>query len=341
MAKRDHGISKEPKPISLALQGGGAHGAVTWGVLDRLLEEPSFTIEAISATSSGAINAAILISSLESGGKEVAKENLAKFWKSISEISSISPLQPNFFEKMMGLSSMAVLPMFQTTEWFKQIFAPYQFNFFDIYPLADVLDTIIDYRFIKQSAIKLYVNATNVKTGESKVFTNRDITDSKRIIASACLPYVLQNVRIGDEYYWDGCFAGNPSLTPLLDFSLTSDIVIVRILPLIVEDSPKMIPDIIDRADEISGNNILLNEMKYIELINKLIADKKLKTDKYRLVRLHSINNDEIMSTLNKSTKMNADLDFIMYLKDIGRQTADDWLKKSFDKIGQESSWRL
>lgn len=322
--KKSHGIKK----ISLALQGAGSHGAVTWGVLDRLLEEPMLEIEAISATSSGAMNAALLVSGLFAGDVKQAKSNLEKFWREVSQITNLSPMQPNFFEKMMNLSSMAVLPFFQTTEWFKHLFTPYQFNFFDIHPLADTLDTILQYNHIKDSPIKLFVNATNIKSGEAKIFTNRDITDSKRLIACACLPYVLQNVRIGDDYYWDGSFSGNPKVTPLIDFTETSDIVLIKIMPMAVDEVPRSIPDIIDRADEIQDNSQLNNELKYINLINKLIIDKKIKTDKYRLINIHTISNDEVMATNQRSSKMNADLDFLLYLKEIGRQCAEDWLNK-------------
>jgi NTE family protein len=335
-------ISRDQIDISLALQGGGAHGAISWGVLERILEQDNINIQAISATSSGAMIAAIVVSALsQENGRNEAIKNLDKFWHEISNMSNISPLQPNFFEKMVNLGTMAVAPMFQASDWFKHIFAPYQFNFFDVYPFNNILNDFIDYSVIKKSNIKLLINASNVKSGEAKIFSNRDLSDSKRLIASACSPYLIQSIKIGDESYWDGCFSGNPMLSPLIDFTETEDIIVIRVLPIMSDDMPRTIPDIIDRADEISTNRILLNEVKMIQVINNLILNKKLKTDKYRVVRMHNVATDDIISAHSRSSKMNAELDFLLYLKAIGRQAADDWIKRNLEKVGYESTWKL
>ncbi len=330
------------KSLSLALQGGGAHGAFTWGVLDRLLEEENINIDAISATSAGAMNAAVFIYGLSKGGKETAKKLLEEFWKKVSISMSLSPMQANFFDKMMGMNAVGASPFIQAADMMRHFFSPYQLNFFDVNPLRDILNEIINFEELhKNNKIKLFVNATNLKTGKIKVFKCEEI-DTKVLLASACLPYVAQTVVIDGEKYWDGGFSGNPALSPLIYDTKTSDVVIVQVTPFYLEETPTSIPDIIDRANEISFNTALIKEMKGIEIMNDLISRSQLKEEvQYRAIRLHMIGNEEIMSTFGRTSKMNADWDFLLYLKEVGRQAAEDWLEKQYENVGNKSTYSL
>ncbi len=334
--------AKEKKSISLALQGGGAHGAFTWGVLDRLVEEDNINIEAISATSAGAMNATVFVYAYAKGGKVLVKKLLEEFWKKVSISASLSPMQPNFFDKVMGMNAVGAAPFAQAADMMRHFFSPYQLNILDINPLRDILNEVIDFDELhKINNIKLFVNATNLKTGKIKVFKCEEI-NNKVLLASACLPYVAHTVVIDGEKYWDGGFSGNPALSPLIYDSKTSDIVIVQVTPFYLEETPTSIPDIIDRANEISFNTALIKEMKGIEIMNDLITKNKLKDDMhYRAIRVHLVGNEEIMATFGRTSKLNADWDFLQYLKEVGRQAAEDWLEKQYESVGVKSTYSL
>jgi NTE family protein len=334
--------AKVKKSLSLALQGGGAHGAFTWGVLDRLIEEENIQIDAISATSAGAMNAAVFVYGNAKGGKELAKKLMEDFWKKVSIAASLSPMQSTFFDKMMGMNAVGASPFAQAADMMRHFFSPYQLNFFDVNPLKDILNEVIDFNELhKINNIKLFVNATNLKTGKIKVFKCDEI-DNKVLLASACLPYIAQTVVIDGEKYWDGGFSGNPALSPLIYDSKTSDIVIVQVTPFYLEETPTSIPDIIDRANEISFNTALIKEMKGIEIMNDLITKNKLKDDKhYRVIRVHMVGNEEIMATFGRTSKMNAEWDFLLYLKEVGRQAAEDWLEKQYESVGVKSTYSI
>jgi len=330
----------EKKVVSLALQGGGSHGAMTWGVLDRLCEEDNIVIDSISATSAGAMNATVFAYGMASGGKEKAKQSMETFWKKVSFSVSLSPMQTNFFDKMMGLSRGEISPVAHAADMMRHLFSPYQFNFLDINPLEDIINSVVDFEELSaKNKIKLFVNATNLKTGKIKIFNSQEL-NAKSLMASACLPYVSQTVVIDNERYWDGGFSGNPALSPLIYESQTSDIVIVQVTPFNLDDIPTSIPEIIDRANEISFNTALIKELKGIEIMNDLITRNKLKDDShYRVIRTHMIANEDIMSALGRSSKMNADWEFLQYLKELGRQAAEDWIDKGYPKVGDKSSY--
>jgi NTE family protein len=330
----------EKKTISLALQGGGAHGAMTWGVLERLSEEENISIDSISATSAGAMNATVFAYGMANGGSEKAKELLETFWRKVSASVSLSPMQTNFFDKMMGLSQGAVSPVAHAADMMRHLFSPYQFNFLDINPLQEIINEVIDFDDLhKKNKINLFINATNLRTGKIKIFKSQEI-NTKALMASACLPYVSQTVVIDDERYWDGGFSGNPALSPLIYQSNNSDIVIVQVTPFNMDDIPTSIPEIIDRANEISFNTALIKELKGIEIMNDLITRNKLKDDcHYRTIRTHMIGNEDIMSALGRTSKMNADWEFLKYLKELGRQAAEDWIEKEYPKVGDKSSY--
>lgn len=332
------------KTISLALQGGGAHGAFTWGVLDRLLEEPGLSIDAISATSAGAMNAAVYTYGLLQSGPSQAKASLEGFWRQISNLAGFLPLQPGLVESAFGINSIPFSPFVKIADYWRYVLSPYQFNFFDVNPLKDILMRLIDFgqlRTLSADKVKLFINATDVKNSKVKIFSNKDIS-VKVLLASACLPYLSQAVSIDNSKYWDGGFSGNPVLTTLIDPSLCSDILLVQVIPFAIEEVPNTIPEIIDRINEVSFNTALHKEIKAILLINKIIEGNLLKDNaRYRYVRMHSMSNNEILSSLGGANKLNFEWDFLNYLKELGRQTAGEWLEINYDHINEKATFKL
>jgi NTE family protein len=308
-------------------------------VLDRIAEEKNIIIDSITATSAGAMNATVFLYGLHKGGATEAKNLLEKFWHKVSYAASLTPIQPGFIDKMLGITDIKMSPMFQAMDVMRHVFSPYQLNYWDINPLRDILNETVDFdAFRKIKEPQLFVNATKLQSGKMRVFTLNEITN-KALLASACLPYVAQTVVIDGEKYWDGGFSGNPALAPLIYNTQTSDIVIVQVTPFELDEVPTSIPDIIDRANEISFNTSLIKETKGIEILNDLIIKNKLKEDlHYRVIRLHMISNSEIMSSLGRTSKMNADWAFLCYLRDVGRQAVEDWIESSYQKVGKESS---
>jgi NTE family protein len=191
--------------VNLALQGGGAHGAFTWGVLDRLLEEERLQIEGISATSAGAMNACVLAYGMTLGGREGAKTALAHFWRRISHAAAFSPLQPTPIERLMGLRNLELSPNFLAFDLLTRLLSPYQFNPLNLNPLRRVLLQTVDFESLRHSRckVKLFLSATNVRTGKIKVFDNDEVSP-EAVLASGCLPFIFQAVEIDGEAYWDG-----------------------------------------------------------------------------------------------------------------------------------------
>lgn len=326
------------KPINLALQGGGAHGAFTWGVLDKLLEDDRVRIEAVTGTSAGAVNAAVLAYGLEIGGPHKARHLLEEFWRKISLSAAMSPLQPTIMDKMLGNVRLDFSPSFLALDFITRMLSPYQFNLFDINPLRDILADTVDFEVIRKSReIKVFVNATAVKTGKVRVFRTKEMS-LEAVTASACLPFLFKTVEVGGEPYWDGGYTGNPSLFPLFYECASEDIVLVQINPLHVEEVPVKAADILDRVNEISFNAGLMGEIRAIAFVHKLLEENKVPDNSYKNVKLHLIEAQELMSALGSSSKLNAEWNFLQHLRDIGRQAASDWLDAHYDDIGQRTS---
>lgn len=326
---------KETKTVNLALQGGGAHGAFTWGVLDRLLEEESLTIEGISATSAGAMNAALVSYGLIKGHKE-ARMLLDTFWRRVSE--NFMHSHPAM-DKMLGKMAHIFSPASWIVDYTSHILSPYQFNLFDINPLRDILDDLVDFQVLRQhGTVKLFINATNVRTGKIKIFFLDEICRDM-ILASACLPSVFKAVEINGEHYWDGGYSGNPAIYPIFYKCHSTDTIIVQINPLNIEEVPTTAPDIMNRINEISFNSTLMREMRSIAFVSRLISEGSSdERNNFKNMHLHMIEAESIMNSLGRITKYNPDLDFLLHLKEIGRQAAEDWITKNYDKIGVESS---
>jgi NTE family protein len=329
------------KTINLALQGGGAHGAFAWGVLDALLEDGRLDIEGISATSAGAMNATVLASGFARGGREGAREALAAFWQRIATAATASPLQPSLLDRMAGSYRLDFNPAFQTFDLLSRLFSPYQFNPLNFNPLRAVLEQSVDFERVRAgSPIKLFLSATNVRSGKVRMFRNAEITPDA-VMASACLPLLFQAVEIDGEAYWDGGYMGNPAIFPLIYECTSSDVVVVHINPIARPEVPRTAADILNRIDEISFNSSLMREMRAIAFVTRLIDQGSVKEGSMKRMLIHSIAAEDFMQRLSVNSKLNADWDFLTHLRDAGRAKAREWLASNFEHLARQSTTDL
>lgn len=316
-----------PKTLSLALQGGGAHGAYTWGVLDRLLEEEDITIEAISGTSAGAMNGAALINGYVLGGRQGAREKLAEFWQKISDNAG-NPINTVAVEQMLGQWHISLLPIYQMVDMWLHLVSPYDSNPLNVNPLREILHDVLDLDALHAcSDIKLFVAATNVKTGLARIF-NCEQMSIDVLLASACLPQLFQAVQIDNDYYWDGGYMGNPAIHPLIYKCHTEDIMLVQINPIFRDKVPKLPIEITNRINEINFNSSLIAEMRAIDFVKRLIKQGKLSDAEYKNLRIHRVYDSEFFAQMNASTKFIPSMEFFKNLRDIGRKSCEEWLKK-------------
>ncbi len=326
----------DTKSVSLALQGGGSHSAFSWGVIDQLLADQRVAIEAVSATSGGSMLACVLAQGLIEGGPEGARELLKSFWHKVSIAASMLPLRMNVVDKFLGHVGIDLSPSTMALDYITRIFSPYQFNLFDINPLRSIVEETVDFRALnKKSPIALYINATNARSGKGRVFDEKNLS-LDAVMASSCLPFIFKTVEIDGEPYWDGSFSGCPALSPLVERDGTRDILLVQSHPSHVEEVPTTAADILDRATELSFHSVLLHELQNIELQNRLIEAEK--TPRRKPVYIHRIEAQDMLASLGRSSKLNAEWDFLIYLHDLGVQAATDWLKDHYDTIGKSSS---
>jgi NTE family protein len=326
------------KTINIALQGGGAHGAFTWGVLDKLLEDPRIAIEGISATSAGAMNAAVLAYGLTIGGREGARQMLTNFWRRTSHAAMFSPLQPSLYDRLIHNHGLEHSPAHFFFDMLTKVLSPYQLNPLNINPLRAVIEQVVDFERLRQgSACKLFLSATNVRSGKVRVFTEREITPDA-VLASACLPFMFQAVEIDGEHYWDGGYMGNPALFPLIYGCDSRDILVVHINPIERPDVPTNARDIMNRINEISFNSSLMREMRAVAFVTKLIDDDKLDQREAKRMLIHAIAADDVMHGLGVASKLNADWEFLTHLHDIGRERAQAWLEAHFDALNVRST---
>ena len=330
------------KPVNLALQGGGAHGAFTWGVLDKLLEDDRLALDALSATSAGAMNAVVMAYGVSQNGRQGARDALEQFWRAISDAGQVwNPLRAMPWDKWLAANGAGngASPAFMMFEAMTHVLSPYQLNPLNFNPLKDVLERVVDFDKLARSAhaTRLFISATNVRTGKIRVFENAEIT-ADVIMASACLPYVFKAVQIGGEHYWDGGFMGNPAIFPLIYSGASNDVIVVHINPLVRERLPKTAAEIFDRMNEISFNSSLMREMRAITFVSKLLDEEAVDAQRYNRMHIHAIRNDVEMGRLGLETKLEPDWDFLVQLRDIGRQTAADWLEATFSHIGHKTT---
>jgi len=330
------------RKITLALQGGGAHGAFTWGVLDRLLDDDSLAIRGISGASAGAMNAGVVAGGLAKG-REGAKEALAGFWQAISETGSMAfnPYQSTPFHDFNKAWNMDWSPASIWLDVMAQFVSPYQVNPLDHNPLRDVLKAHLDLDALHEDdAVKLFVSATNVLTNRPKIFDNADLSVDA-FLASACLPQIHRAVEIEGSFYWDGGFTGNPVLKPLVRSCDADDIIIVQLNPTERAELPITSQDIMDRLNEVTMNASLMHELDSIATITRLIEKGSLKAAGYRPIHFHCIADPEVMVPLGVRSKNNTALNFLTYLKDAGYDAADAWLKTNRRHLGKKSTLDL
>jgi NTE family protein len=336
------------KPISLALQGGGAHGAFAWGVIDRLLEDGRLEIKAITGASAGAMNAVVTAAGLTEGGAAGARARLEAFWRAVSDASG-APFGKSGMWTDMFAGWLRASPGWHAAEsWVQSLspsisagFSPYDFNPFNFNPLRDAISGVVDFAALRErSAVKLYVSATAVRTGQARIFRTGELT-VEHLLASACLPQLFQAVEIGGEPYWDGGFLANPALWPLFYDETPSDILIVNLNPFVRNQTPKTPAQILDRLNEINFNAPLSAEVRAVLFVDKLIEQGMLtaKARKaYRRMLVHGIGADRWLQDLSAETKFNTDWSFLSDLKARGRRAAGAWLNEGLADVGIRSS---
>jgi NTE family protein len=328
----------DEKRIELALQGGGAHGAYTWGVLDRVLEDDGIAIAAISGTSAGAMNAVVMADGLVRDGRAGARAALERFWRAVSDAARFSPVRRSPLDRLLGRWSLDTSPGFIAMDLLSRLASPYDLNMFDVNPLRDVLQANVDFDNVNAcAATKLFVTATNVRTGLPRTFRQGEISVDA-VMASACLPSLYKAVEIDGEPYWDGGYVGNPALYPLVDESDCRDLVIVQINPIRSDTLPTSAAEIQNRLNEITFNSALIKELRAITLLRRLIEAEGLETERYRDMRLHRIGG-EGLEHLSASSKLNAEWAFLTHLRELGRSAAGAWLARHRDAIGQRSTF--
>jgi NTE family protein len=327
------------RPVNLALQGGGAHGAFTWGVLDWLLADGRVEIEAISGTSAGAMNAAVVAEGLMTGGVEEARRALHDFWSAVSRAAVFSPIQRSIFDRMTGQWSLDRSPTFLWFDTVGRMFSPYWMNPLNLNPLRDLLAKQVDFSTVRGcDRIKLFISATCVRTGRIKVFQNAELT-AGHVMASACLPYLFQAVEIDGEAYWDGGYRGNPALFPLIRNCLSRDVVIVQINPMKCTGTPKQARDIYNRMNEITFNGALMGELRSIDFVSRMVREAGLDKLGYKEMFFHMIDSGGELQQYTASSKLIAEWPFLTRLRDIGRRAAQEWMDNNFEDIGKKSSF--
>lgn len=329
------------KPINVALQGGGSHGAFTWGVLDRLLEDGRLSFEAISGTSAGAMNAVALADGWMQDGADGARDKLQKLWQAIGKTGRFSPIQRTPWDVFWGNWSLQNSPSYLFYESVSKMVSPYAANPFDFNPLLDAVEAEIDFDRVRNcDCTKLFISATNVESGELRVFNTSEIS-ADVVMASACLPMIFKAVEIDGVPYWDGGYGGNPALFPFFYTSTIEDVLLIQINPILRKGAPTGAREIQARVDEITFNAALLREFRAIAFVKKLIAAGRLDHGEYKDIRMHRIDADDALKDLTAASKVNAEMAFLEYLRDLGRAAAEDWLGDCFKSVGKRSTLEL
>ena len=325
--------------VDLALQGGGSHGAFTWGVLDRLLEEPWLRIDGISGTSAGAMNAVVLTDGYAKGGAEGARAALEQFWRSVSHAARFSPIRRSPLDILLGRWTLDNSPFFVAFDMAARLFSPYDLNPRGANPLREILDECVDFERVAKSPIRLFVTATNVRTGRGRVFRNAEMTPDV-LLASACLPTLFQAIEIDGEAYWDGGYSGNPTITPLVRECKSQDTLLVAVNPVEREGTPRSAREILDRLNEVSFNATLLKELRMIAVLRQVVDAGTGEGALWAGMRIHLISSTAI-DKLGASSKFNAEWDFLTMLRDEGRRSAEAFLASHRPDIGKRSTLDL
>lgn len=326
------------KRINLALQGGGAHGAFTWGVLDRIFEDDRIEIAAISGTSAGAMNAVVCADGLMRDGRDGARAGLDNLWRRMSTSFQYSPVKRTPMDIFMGNWDMTMSPGYHFFDALARMYSPQQRNPMSINPLLEIIQDSVDFERVRSCEImKIFVSATNVETGRVQVFNGPELT-ADMVMASSCLPMIFEAVEIDGVPYWDGGYMGNPVLFPFHSETQCSDVVVVQINPVERKGAPTTPQGILNRINEISFNGSLLKELRSIDFVSRLIHEGKLSADDFHDTRVHIIANEIEMKSLGASSKLNVEWAFLTHLRDVGRATADAWLQENFEHLGEKST---
>ena len=334
------GAAPGPVPINLALQGGGSHGAYTWGVLDALIERGAFRFAAVSGTSAGAMNLAAMAAGWAEGGPDGARARLRRFWEAVSRSAVLSPVRRTPLDRWMGNWSVENSPGFWWLDTVSRVFSPYDAPI-EINPLRDVVAAEIDFDAVRACrAFEFYVSAVSVWTGRLRVFPREEMT-LDAVMASACLPRVFRAVEIDGEPFWDGGYGGNPALFPFFYANEVEDVLLVQINPIERMETPRTAREITERIDEITFNQSLLSELRAIEFVRRLRMEGHLPGERYKAVRMHRIDADVLAEELTAASKLNAEWDFISYLHDLGRAAALDWLDENEAEVGRNPTLDL
>lgn len=341
MAKDYGRRPRHSKNVNLALQGGGAHGAFTWGVLDYIFEQDKIWVEALSGTSAGAMNAVVAAQGMYENGAQGARDSLTEFWREVSKAGRTSPIQRSPVDRLMGNWSLDTSPGYVMMDLMSRMVSPYDLNPLRINPLRDLVAEFVDFNKVRDCHdMQIYLSATNVNTGRARIFDRQQITLDV-VMASACLPSLYHAVEIDGVPYWDGGFMGNPVLLPFVEDSPADDIVIIQVNPKERSSIPTSAREIQNRVNEITFNSSLQKELRMIDVIQKLAADGEIGHTKYSDLKLHLIEATEEMKDLGASSKLNAEWDFLLHLHDIGRRTAETWLDQNFECLGKHSTLAL
>ena len=329
------------KKINLALQGGGAHGAFTWGVLDKILEDGRLDVEAISGTSAGAMNAVVYAEGYMDNGRDGARASLEKYWKAVSDEGSISGGASSTFDAMFKPFGFDKSPALWWMDTLTHYASPYELNPLGLNPLRDLLSKTIDFAKVRACPhIRLFISATNVHTGKIAVFEGKDLTID-HVMASACLPLVFQAVEIDGVPYWDGGYMGNPALFPLLYENACPDTLIVEINPVERNETPKTAQDIQNRLNEITFNGALLRELRAVEFVQRLIDQGKIGPPDYNRPFIHRVDGGATLAAYSAASKMDASWDKLTALRDIGRAAAKTWIDTHYDDVGVKDTLDL
>jgi NTE family protein len=329
-------MNRDPVSVDLGLQGGGAHGAFTWGVLDRLLEEKWLRFDGVSGTSAGAMNAVVMADGLAEGGPEQARVALERFWKRVSDAALLSPLRRGPLEILTGRWTLDYSPVFAVLDIAARVLSPYDTNPFGSNPLTQILADSVRFDRLAAAPIKLFVTATNVRTGRGRVFRNADLTPDV-LLASACLPTMFQAVEIDGEAYWDGGYSGNPSMSPLIRECSSSDTILVQINPIERPGTPKTAREIHNRLNEIAFNATLIKEFRAAALLRQVADPGTGEGAVWARMRVHRIASDAMID-LGYSSKLLAEWEFFCMLRDEGRRSAEAFLEAHGADLGVRST---
>jgi NTE family protein len=329
------------KRVNLALQGGGSHGAFTWGVLDALLDDGRLEIEALSGTSAGAINAAILLQGWAKGGRDGARQELSRFWHELGTLAVASPIHRTPLDRLQGNWNLDDSPGALWADLIQRSLTPWQRNPLKYDPLRDLLRSHFDETAVRAGKdIKIFVAATNVQTGQGRIFRRDELTIDA-LLASACLPNVHDAVMIDGVPYWDGGYRGNPPIWPFIYECDSRDVVMVELDPTFRDGVPKSNAEIADRLNEITFGGALIAEMRAIAFVQQLIERGEITgaaSARLKNILVHSINDEAALAPMGSVSKFNIEPDFLTHLFRLGRAAASRWLAATFDSVGVKSS---